>query len=953
MNKIIRRGIKRIFILKIDLPAILAISLFAGLIFFYLIPGFEKVMMDRKRIMIHEMTSAAYSLLNYYHSLEEKGILESEEAKSQARSAVSTIRYGETLKDYFWITDTFPRMIIHPYRPELNGTDLTDFRDSKGKAIFVEFVRVVSAAGESYVDYMWQWNDDSTRIVPKLSNVRLFEPWGWIIGTGIYIDDVRSEIRRIVIRALFISGIIGLVIIILLIAISRQSHKIEDERKRAEDELRKSKELYRTLAEAASEGVLIWSVQGLQANKTLLSWLGFTESELGDVTFKSIFSSTEMPDINDSETLFEDLSARRYVECVLRMKNGNLLKSHADFSRIILGELKAVLVVIRPVKSLSPHTGFSTSIDLLDDIKTGFFRLTYGRKNRFLFASKPTIEMLGYNNFQELLTHAIESFFVNQFQLKAFRSDLASGENIYGRKVLLRRKGGDEFLALISIVMVESDSKEIWCEGTIEPLAAYASENNFPVVDLNDYSSSFIMEAPVLEIMRSIVECRENLSVLQAVSLMKENNSQFLAVTNKNGEPMGIIDAVMVGIRLAEGGSSQTEVFRWMSSPPDFIQHDATINDAYRIMQSSLRKCLLVTTADNMVAGMITYTELSQAFFTAPRLIISEIEKAGTSSVLRKTFENSHKLAISMILGNADPYAVSLFLSDIADSICRRVLKLCIEDAGEPPCRFAFIQTGSAGRREQTFSTDQDNAIIYENWEGENLAIINKYFLSLGKKVNDMLADSGFRLCKGGNMAGNQKWCQPLSTWKKYFSDWIKVPGPDELLEVSIFFDFRFCYGDTGLADELREYILKDLKTNDIYFHHLTSAWKQFNPSLSQLTEEKIDIKKILMPLTGIIRLYSLKYGISGFSTIERILELHSGRYLDYQLLSDSMSAWRDLTSIRLSHQASNITNKIEPDNIIDLHITGNDKRCLAGQAINVINNLMLKAGNEFYTEII
>jgi signal transduction histidine kinase len=257
MKHLSGRHSNRIFILKIDLPALLAFAFFAGLIFFYLIPGFEKVMMDRKRGLIHEISSSAYSLLTYYHSLEVKGVLQKEAAQEQARAAIGTIRYGEKLKDYFWITDTYPRMIMHPYRPELNGKDLTNFRDSKGKAIFVDFVNAVSSTGESYVGYMWQWNDDSTRIVPKLSYVRSFEPWGWIIGTGIYIEDVQSEIRRIELRAFIISGTIGLIIILLLIVITRQSHTIEQKRNKAEEELHKSRELYRTLAEAASEGVLI------------------------------------------------------------------------------------------------------------------------------------------------------------------------------------------------------------------------------------------------------------------------------------------------------------------------------------------------------------------------------------------------------------------------------------------------------------------------------------------------------------------------------------------------------------------------------------------------------------------------------------------------------------------------------------------------------------------------
>ncbi|MBW6500995.1 MAG: cache domain-containing protein [Bacteroidales bacterium] len=150
------KRLKKIFMLKIDLPALLAFALFAGLIFFYLIPVFENVMMDRKRHLIHEITSSAYSLLDYYHSRENSGELGREEAKERARAAISTIRYGDQRKDYFWITDMHPRMIVHPYRSDLNGKDLTNYRDSKGKTIFVEFVRAVSQSGESYVEYMWQ-----------------------------------------------------------------------------------------------------------------------------------------------------------------------------------------------------------------------------------------------------------------------------------------------------------------------------------------------------------------------------------------------------------------------------------------------------------------------------------------------------------------------------------------------------------------------------------------------------------------------------------------------------------------------------------------------------------------------------------------------------------------------------------------------------------------------------
>lgn len=941
---------KRIFLLKIDIPALMAIVFFAGLIFVYLIPGFEKAMMERKRIMIHEITTSAYSLLDHYHSLELKGSLEKEEAQEQARAAISSIRYGETLKDYFWITDLHPRMIDHPYRPDLNGQDLTGFRDPNGKAVFVEFVRAVALKGESYVDYMWQWNDDSTRVMPKLSYVRLYEPWGWIIGTGIYIDDVRAEIGRMELRALIISGIIGLIIIILLMAVSQQSHKIEKRRSETEKELRKSKELYRTLAEAASEGVLIWSGQMLQANKTLLSWLEFTEEELEKTNFHKILISPEMSEFNDSDALYDELATRRYVECFLKMKNGSPVHSHADFSRIMLGQLKAVLVVLRPASNLTSINGFSPHGASLNNIETGFFRLAVGRKTRFLHATKPALDLMGFVNQQELISHSPESLFVDPAQLKALKAALLAEKNVSGRVVLLRRKTGEEFSALLNVVFVESNPQEALCDGSIEKLAASSTRNNSPTLDLQTYGASYLMETPVTSIMRPPVECNENLPVSRAVTLMKENNTRFVTVINKNGDPLGIIEAGMICLKLAEGESSETEIFRWMSSPPDLISQDKKIIKAFVMIQESLTKCLLVTSEKKGTVGFITNDELSKAISAPPDLIFSEIARAGTAASLRALYLKNRKTAVSMILGHADSYAVSLYLSTVADAICHRILDLGLDEAGEPPCHFAFIQTGSAGRREQTLSTDQDNAIIFENCEADKLESRQLWFVTLGKKVNEKLAEVGFRLCKGENMAGNPMWCQPVGMWKKYFSDWIKIPGPDELLEVSIFFDFRHCYGDQTLTDELHAFVKSDLKTNDIFFHHLASAWKPLNLPSGHISETGTDIKKILMPLTGIIRLYALKYGIDGFSTIERVLELYSDRKLDYRLLRETIRAWKDLTSLRFSHQAECINRETEPDNIVDFQLSDSEVRCFAEQSIAAINNLILKSGSDFYT---
>jgi CBS domain-containing protein len=250
---------------------------------------------------------------------------------------------------------------------------------------------------------------------------------------------------------------------------------------------------------------------------------------------------------------------------------------------------------------------------------------------------------------------------------------------------------------------------------------------------------------------------------------------------------------------------------------------------------------------------------------------------------------------------------------------------------------------------EQTFSTDQDNAIIYENTSPERSGYVNDYFLKLGGGINQMLAAAGFRLCKGLNMAGNQKWCQPLDTWKKYFSDWIKAPGPEELLSISIFFDFRFCHGDPSLVSSLREFILSGLSANDIFFHHMASAWIEFSKPYKSIPAGTGDIKKFLMPLTGICRLYALKHSVSSFSTIERLVELSSAGMIDRTMMIDCVRAWKSLTGVRLAHQAGCIARGIEPDNEVNFGILDHAALYNISDALRSTGELILKASQEHY----
>ena len=120
--------------------------------------------------------------------------LDPDAKQKQVFALVKALRYGPENKDYFWINDLHPRMVMHPYKPELDGQDLNESKDPNGKKLFVEFARVGKESGEGFVDYLWpKYGADKPQ--PKLSFVKLFKEWGWVVGTGLYIDDIDAMVN--------------------------------------------------------------------------------------------------------------------------------------------------------------------------------------------------------------------------------------------------------------------------------------------------------------------------------------------------------------------------------------------------------------------------------------------------------------------------------------------------------------------------------------------------------------------------------------------------------------------------------------------------------------------------------------------------------------------------------------------------------------------------------------
>jgi methyl-accepting chemotaxis protein len=165
-----------------------------ALLIVWLYPTFKENLYEAKYLKTRHLVEVAHSVLAQYAARVESGELTLEAAQAEALQAVRAMRYEQS--EYFWINDLAPRMIMHPINPALDGTALHENKDPTGKPLFVEFVNVCKRNGAGFVDYLWP-KPDEPKPVPKISYVKLLPAWGWIVGSGVYADDVNKELTRI------------------------------------------------------------------------------------------------------------------------------------------------------------------------------------------------------------------------------------------------------------------------------------------------------------------------------------------------------------------------------------------------------------------------------------------------------------------------------------------------------------------------------------------------------------------------------------------------------------------------------------------------------------------------------------------------------------------------------------------------------------------------------------
>ncbi|MFZ3153303.1 DUF294 nucleotidyltransferase-like domain-containing protein [Pseudomonas sp.] len=439
--------------------------------------------------------------------------------------------------------------------------------------------------------------------------------------------------------------------------------------------------------------------------------------------------------------------------------------------------------------------------------------------------------------------------------------------------------------------------------------------------------------------------------VQQAAQLMTEQSVSSLVIVDGDAA-----SAAMVGILtdrdlrtrvLAAGLASSTPVSQVMSPNPVTIQADDSV---FAAMLSMLRHNIhhLPVVQRRRPIGLISLSDIirheSQSSLYLVNSIFNQPDVAGLQSLLpdlRGTF-------VRMVNQQATAHMVGSAMAGIGRAFTQRLLELAEQKLGPPPVPYCFMVAGSMARDEQLLVSDQDNALVLD--DRFDPAQHDAYFAALAQFVSDGLAACGYSYCKGGIMASNAQWRQPLSVWRGYFSQWIDNPKAQTLLHSCIFFDLDGVYGEIELVENLKDLLAQKASSNPAFLAALARNALNRTPPLgffrTFVMETDGQQKHIInlkgrgtAPLTDLIRVHALACGSKAQNSLERLDAIGKTKLLQPEALSQLRYALEFLSLVRARHQAMAAADGAQPNNYIEpKKVSASDRHNLK-EAFGVLSN--------------
>ncbi|QFT80424.1 Hypoxic response protein 1 [Roseovarius sp. THAF27] len=430
----------------------------------------------------------------------------------------------------------------------------------------------------------------------------------------------------------------------------------------------------------------------------------------------------------------------------------------------------------------------------------------------------------------------------------------------------------------------------------------------------------------VAELMtRDPLTCTPATPIRDAAAQMHEHHISSICIT-EGGDLRGILTVRdMNGKVVAQGTDPSAPISSIMTEAPLTLGPDALGTDVLHLMMERGIGHVPITDGTQLV-GIVTQTDLTRVQALSSGALVGRIARADDAATMsRATAEIPQLLAQLVGSGNRHD-VVTRLITDIADTVTRRLLRLAEEDLGDPPVPYLWLACGSQGRQEHTGVSDQDNCVILSD---DVTDADMPYFNSLAKFVSDGLDTCGYFYCPGDMMATNPRWCQPLRVWRGYFDDWIARPNPEAQMLASVMFDLRPIGGDTTLFDTLQTDTLAKAAKNSIFTAHMISNSIKHQPPLGLLRglatirsgehRRRLDLKHNgVVPITDLSRVYALQGQLRQVNTRARLVAAQAAGHLSTSGGADLLDAYDLIATMRLDHQAAQVKAGDLPDNFLD-----------------------------------
>ncbi|SDU26504.1 DUF294 nucleotidyltransferase-like domain-containing protein [Halopseudomonas salegens] len=453
---------------------------------------------------------------------------------------------------------------------------------------------------------------------------------------------------------------------------------------------------------------------------------------------------------------------------------------------------------------------------------------------------------------------------------------------------------------------------------------------------------------------RRAVSVTVNDSVQTAAQAMSEAGVSSLLVMDDNVDTphasnmIGIItDRDFRNRVVAPGLGYETPISEVMTSNPVTLQSTDSVFEA---MLTMLRFNIhhLPIMHRRRPLGVVSLADITRFETQSSLYLVNNIFNCQSANELQALLPDVRATFARMVKEGATAHMIGRALSSIGRNFSQRLIELAEAELGPPPVPYCFMALGSMARDEQLIVTDQDNALVLD--DRFDPARHDAYFIQLATRVSDGLAACGYSYCKGGIMATNRDWRQPLSVWKNYFQQWIAKPNPQTLLNSCIFFDLDAVHGETELVSQLQQQVADQASQSPAFLASLARNALNRTPPLgffrTFVMEQDGKQNNIInlkgrgtAPLTDLIRVHALACGSTTQNSNERLDAIAQTKLLPAEAIESLRAALEFLSSVRIRHQAWQLEHDDEPNNYIEPEALTPSQRHSLKEAFQVLSN--------------